>query len=220
MWQWLFVLSWQNIIGIRVFWDVTLCHWASSSCCSEGTTILWNFGNDSPNTGSYLITLASSTNPCESLASCSHTDRTCYTVKVSVGFLSHSKWNFMILLNSWIEHPVLCVHPLTSHTCTHKKLACNHLISVHIQSNITTQKQYIVNLMFTPLSITKVMVMYTCEVLEFLGARLFQRDSQLVIQTARCSSAHLPQKSDVTQLKILTASFNITTLSTTYISIK
>jgi len=80
---------------------------------------------------------------------------------------------------------------LTSHMHTYKEYACNHLISVHIQSNITTQKQYIVDLMFTPLSITKVMVMYTSEVLEFLRACLFQRDSQLVIQTAPCGSTHL-----------------------------
>jgi hypothetical protein len=109
---------------------------------------------------------------------------------------------------------------LTSHIHVHKKPACNYLISVHIQSNITTQKQYIVNLMFTPLSITMITVVYTSEVLEFLRTCLFQRDSQLEIQTAPCSSTHLPQNSDVIQLKRLIASFNITTFSTAYISVK
>ena len=151
--------------------------------------------------------------PWENLTSCTHIHHTYYTVKVSVGFLSHSKWDFMILFNSWIKHLMLYMH-----TC--KKLACNHLISVHIQSNITTQKQYIVKLVFTPLSITEVKVMYTSEVMEFLRACLFQRDSQLVIQTARCGSTHLSQKSDVIQFKILTASFSITTFSTAYINIE
>jgi len=115
---------------------------------------------------------------------------------------------------------VLYLHLLTSHMHTYKKLASNHLISVHIQIKITTQKQHIGNLMFAPLSITKVTVMYTGEVMEFLRARLFQRDSQLVIQTAPRSSTHLPQKSDVIQLKRLTTSLNITTFSTAYISVK